>query len=71
MQFLALTSDEEEDREDEKEEWSAASLARESQSAAYPETWRTLYRTTHKQGPAFAQCRFIPLFSLPVDTSVA
>lgn len=42
MQFLALTNDEEEDRDDEKEEWSVASPARESQSAAYPETWRTL-----------------------------
>lgn len=26
---------------------------------------------THKEGPAFAQCCFLPRFSLPVHTSVA
>lgn len=52
--------------------WGLASLLlSEGESAAYPDTWRTLGRVMHKEEPAFAQCCLLPLFSLPVQTSVA
>lgn len=56
-----------------KSRWSLVSLLlSEGQTAVYPETWRTLERMTHKEGPAFAQKSVVSFhFSLPVHTSVA
>lgn len=59
-------------RKKRRSRWSLSSLLlSESRSPAHPETWGTLERMTHKEGPAFAQCCFLPLFSSPVHTSVA
>lgn len=72
MQALAMTDDEkEEDGEEEKEEKRGVRTACCFVSAAYPDTWRTLEKMRHREEPAFAQCSFIPLFSLPVHTYVA
>lgn len=64
VQTLAVTSDEKEnDEEDKKEAWKqmecGQSAAQWGQSAAYPETWGTLERMTHREQPAFAQCCFL------------
>lgn len=72
VQALAMADDKkEEDGEEEKEEKRGVRTACCFVTAAYPDTWRTLEKKRHREEPAFAQCSFISLFSLPVHTYVA